>query len=317
MTEFEAIEWLINELGDLWNHESVVTGPGDDAAILSVPAEHELAVSTDTLVAGVHFPEGTNADLIAYRAIAINVSDMASMGAKPLAVTVAMTLESIEQSWLELFVEGLRVAASEYEVCLIGGNIAKGPLNITVTIHGSIPRGSSLLRSNAQLHDDIWLTGTIGATQIFLKGGGLEPREQVSELAELRDLRPFARYFMPHARSKFATAVREHVNAAIDISDGLVADLMHVIRASELGAEIELNRVATWSGVSVVDAASRDDSYELLFTANPSERTAVLDVASSLSTPVVMIGRIVEGKALKVLLDGEEVERLPGFDHFD
>lgn len=315
MNEFELIERLIQGFGDLTEADFIDTGAGDDAAIFAAPSDQQLVVSTDTLVPDVHFPAAAPSDLVGYRAVAINVSDLAAMGATPLGMTIALTVESLDGDWIERFAHGVAVAAREYEVKIFGGNLARGPLNVNVTIHGVVPSEEASLRSNAKVGDDIWLTGTLGATTAFLKTPTIHQASLETLLAQ-RDESATVRYFLPHARTDFAVRVRDLVHGAIDISDGLASELTHLTKASQCGALINLERLPVWRGLKPVDVIGPDDSYELLFTASQGERARILEIGSATYTPVVVIGNVIADRTVSYSFDGKRVSPRPGFDHF-
>ena len=315
MNEFELIEQLIRGFGDLTQADFIATGAGDDGAVLDLSGDEQLVVSTDTLVPDVHFPSNVRGDLVGYRSVAINVSDLAAMAAKPLGMTIALTIDALDAEWIEQFVHGIGVAAREFGVRILGGNLARGALNITVTIHGSVPRGEASLRSQAQVGDDIWLTGTLGATRVFLNDPA-NPQESLDSLLIRRDTCAIARYFLPHPRVDLALKIRDIAHGAIDVSDGLASELVHVTKASQCGASICLDRLPVWFGYEVMDAIGPDDSYELLFTASPSDRSKVLEAAFTTETPVVVIGEVVKDQNITYTLDEVKVNPRSGFDHF-
>ena len=315
MNEFELIEQLIQGFGDLAEADFIDTGPGDDAAVLAVPSDQQLVVSTDTLVPDVHFPATAPGELVGYRSVAINVSDLAAMGAAPLGMTIALTVESLDSDWVKRLAHGIAVAAREYKVKILGGNLARGPLNINVTIQGVVPRGEALLRSDAQIGDDIWLTGTLGATTAYLKTPTIQ-QESLETLLSQRDECATVRYFLPHARTDFALRIREFAHGAIDISDGLASELIHLTKASKCGASINLDELPVWRGQNALEVLGADDSYELLFTAEKSERMQILEIGAATNTPVVDIGSVIADHTVSYSLDGEQVSPRPGFDHF-
>ncbi|MCY4128363.1 MAG: thiamine-phosphate kinase [Gammaproteobacteria bacterium] len=315
MNEFELIEQLIRGFGDLTKADFIATGPGDDAAVVNLPDDQQLVVSTDTLVPDVHFPAEARGDLVGFRSVAINVSDLAAMGATPLGMTVAMTIDSLASDWIQQFAHGIAVAAREFNVKILGGNLARGPLNITVTIQGSVPNGKALLRSQAQIGDDIWLTGTLGATRAFLDER-TNPQSSIETLLSRQDTCAVARYFLPHPRVEFASKIRDVVHGAIDVSDGLASELAHLTKASQCGASISLNGLPVWRGLNTMDVVGPDDSYEVLFTANEGDRPQILELALLTYTPVVIIGEVVADQNVSYTLDGESVIPQTGFDHF-
>ena len=315
MNEFELIGRLIDRFGELTRGEFVEVGPGDDAAVLNVSANEQLVVTTDTLVPGVHFPANTRGDLVGYRTVAINVSDLAAMGANPRCMTVALTVEFIDNEWIEALAFGMSVAAHEFDLKIVGGNLARGALNISATVHGAVPHGKALLRSGAQANDDIWVTGTLGATCEFLRNPVI-PHERLEAILARRDSCALARYFLPHPRVDFAVRMRDIANAAIDISDGLTSEVVHLTSASSCGAQIVLDRLPMWPTLEPLTVIGPDDSYELLFTASKQDRSRVLATASATHTPVVALGQIVGGREVSFMLDGKDQTPRLGYDHF-
>ena len=315
MNEFELIDRFIEGLGELTQGEFIVAGPGDDGAVLDVPDGLQLVVSTDALVSGVHFPDGLRGDFVGYRSIAVNVSDLAAMAASPMAVTIALTVDSVELSWLDSFLNGVKSASLQYGLKVIGGNLAKGPLNVTVTVYGTVPKGEALLRSGSHVGDDIWLTGKVGATHAFLKSQDV-PTQSLDALLDEQDVCPTIRYLLPHARTSFSESIREIAHAAIDVSDGLASEVAHMTRHCDLGAEIQLDRLPVWAGADPVLAAGADDSYELLFTAEPSVRDQILTAAQDTNTPAVVLGTMVKEPGLRFWLNDLEIQLELGYDHF-
>ena len=315
MNEFKLIEKIISQLGEASESSNVEIGPGDDAAVVSIPTGEQLVVSTDSMVVDVHFPKRASADLIGYRTVAASVSDLAAMGAHPIGATVALTIEEVDVDWVERFVGGVRSASEEYDLPVIGGNLARGSLNIVTTVQGRVAAGQALRRAGSQTGDDIWVTGTLGATRCFLN----EPNQNMQDLATLRPLRDssgYARYFLPHARVQFASTIAQFVHACIDVSDGLASELEHLSRASQRGMRVDLSKVPVWEGLDVCDVAGGDDSYELLFTTPPAVRSNVLECAFQTATPVVVIGEVTAQGAVELRLDGETLTADGGFDHF-
>ncbi|MEO5573799.1 MAG: thiamine-phosphate kinase [Gammaproteobacteria bacterium] len=301
--------------------QGVVLGIGDDAALLNVPAGMELAVSVDTLLAGVHFPENTQAADIGHKALAVNLSDMAAMGAEPRWATLALTLPKIDTAWLEGFSAGFFALAERYKVTLIGGDTTRGPLSITVQMHGLVPVGLALRRASARPGDLIYVTGELGDAGLALRAlqGTLDlPAEHKAQLLE--------RLNRPEPRIAAGLALRGIASAAIDISDGLAADLGHILSASKVGATLHLERLPLSADVSsfVIKGGdwnlplSAGDDYELCFTVparNEIKLRAVLDRLMCTCTP---IGMIEEAPGLRCeLADGKSfTPDSAGYDHF-
>lgn len=295
----------------------VLVGIGDDAAV--VRSNLPLAVATDTLVAGVHFPAAMPPRSIGYRALAVNLSDLAAMGARPRWCTLALTLEDASDTWLAAFAEGLLGLAVEHSVELIGGDITRGPLTVSVHILGTLEPDGVLLRSGATLGDDIYVTGTLGgaAAGLLLLQRGQRSGRVAESLIE--------KFERPIPRVAAGLALREIAGAAIDISDGLVADLGHICEQSGCGAAIELERVPLPPGLDelfgpeqMLDFALRGgDDYELCFTAAPARAGLVERAFADLGIEVLRIGRIVAGTRVVAASTGRALDAVRGgYTHF-
>ena len=296
----------------------VVLGIGDDAALLSVPNDHHLVVSTDTLNSGVHFPEDTAPENIGYKALAVNLSDLAAMGATPAWASLAISLPDTDVEWLEKFLDGFFELADENSVQLIGGDTTQGPLSITVTVHGFIPKDQALRRDAAKLGDEIWVTGSIGDAA----AGLAQWRAKGLQSAKLR-----YRLDRPTPRINVGIALRGIANAAIDISDGLLADLSHILAASKMGAEIEVCRVPMSKPLLDHFPDDREryrlqlsggDDYELCFTAPAHQSLAIEQALVECDVIGTVIGHIVAGTELKCFDEKGELFELggKGFEHF-
>jgi thiamine-monophosphate kinase len=298
--------------------EDVLLGIGDDAALLRVPDGHDLALSTDTLVAGVHFPPETAPADIGWKALAANLSDLAAMGATPAWCTLALTLPHADADWLDAFLDGFCELADAHEVALVGGDTTRGPLAMTLAVHGFVPAGQALRRDRAQAGEDVWVTGTLGDAAGALRqwrGGGLQS-------AKLR-----FRLDRPTPRIAAGISLRGLASAAIDLSDGLAADLGHVLAASGVGAELELGRLPTSRTLAehFADEAARwrlqlsgGDDYELCFTAPSAHALEIERVLAECELPATVIGRTTREPGLRLLTpDGEAfVHAGTGFEHF-
>ena len=231
LSEFELIEQVFKK--HCIETPDVICGIGDDAAVIKVPPEMELVLSMDTLVAGVHFSSDTKPQDLGYKALAVNLSDIAAMGAEPRWVILSMTLPDADQSWLEKFMAGFAELANKHAVNLVGGDLSRGPLSITIAIHGLVPEGKTIKRSGAKTGDLIYVTGTLGDAGLALKvlNEGLS-------IAKDHQTYIFDRLHRPSSRITTGLALREIASSAIDISDGLVADLGHILVASKVGATL-------------------------------------------------------------------------------
>lgn len=300
----------------------VEIGIGDDCALLNIPEKQTLAISTDTLVSGIHFlPDIDPADL-AYKALAVNVSDLAAMGADPAWLTLALTLPSVDESWLKAFSDSLFEQLDYYDMQLIGGDTTKGPLSMTLGIHGYVPVGRALKRSGAKPGDWIYVTGTPGDSAAGL--AILQNRLTVSDETDNAYL--VKRHLRPTPRILQGQALRDLASSAIDLSDGLVSDLGHILKASECGARIDLDALPYSEAMQRhVDgeqamrwALSGGEDYELCFTV-PELNRGALDVAlGHLGVPFTCIGQ------MSADVDGMHFQRggdvvtfdYKGFDHF-
>ncbi|EAY2466947.1 thiamine-phosphate kinase [Salmonella enterica] len=300
----------------------VETGIGDDCALLNIPEKQTLAISTDTLVAGNHFlPDIDPADL-AYKALAVNLSDLAAMGADPAWLTLALTLPEVDEPWLEAFSDSLFELLNYYDMQLIGGDTTRGPLSMTLGIHGYIPAGRALKRSGAKPGDWIYITGTPGDSAAGL--AVLQKRLQVPEETDARYF--IKRHLRPTPRILHGQALRDIASAAIDLSDGLISDLGHIVKASGCGARVDVDalpksdamRRHVDAGQAQRWALSGGEDYELCFTV-PELNRGALDVAiGQLGVPFTCVGQMsadVEG--LNFVRDGMPVTfDWKGYDHF-
>lgn len=303
--------------------KDVSTGIGDDCAILTVPEKQQVAISTDTLVSGIHFLPTISPEDLAYKALAVNISDLAAVGADPAWASLALTLPKVDNDWLETFSRSLFALAEYYSIQLIGGDTTKGPLSLTITIQGLVPQGMALLRSGAKIGDWIYVTGFLGDSAAGL--AVLQNRLQPSQ-PESRDYF-ITRHLRPQPRLLQGQALRSLASAAIDISDGLISDLNHILTASGCGARINLDALpystAMKSQVSKeqaeIWALSGGEDYELCFTV-PEINRGALDIAlAHTGADFHCIGQIMPiAEGIRYLREGKEVHpNLKGFDHFD
>lgn len=318
--EFDLITRYFNRLKN--NRRDVVLGIGDDCALLAVTEKQLLAVSTDTLVSGIHFlPDIDPADL-GYKALAVNLSDLAAMGADPAWLSLALTLPDVDETWLTRFSDSLFELLDYYGMQLIGGDTTRGPLSMTLTIQGLVPAGRALTRAGARIGDWIYVTGHLGDSAAGL--AILQNRLQVTDPQDRALL--LARHLRPHPRVLQGQGLRDLASAAIDISDGLISDLGHILKASECGARINLDSIPLSSALSAQTdpeqalrwALSGGEDYELCFTV-PEINRGALDVAlGHLGADYTCIGQIgPQSEGLRFLRDDAAIE-LPwrGFDHF-
>jgi len=263
VNEFSLINDYFNSIAP--HRDDVLFGIGDDAACVRVPADMDLLVSTDTLVENVHFRSDWDAYDIAWRSVNVNVSDMAAMAALPCWVSLALTLPTFDESWLRRFSLGLSDALRDYNIALIGGDTTRGPLTITLTIHGLAPKGQAIRRSGANVGDAIVVSGALGAAAQAVVD---EPMVDAHLRSILMD-----KLLRPRPRLDLMDLLRSHATAAIDISDGLSADLNHILNASQVGATLDLASIPVHPFVQQIQKAnaiefalSGGDDYELCFT---------------------------------------------------
>jgi len=315
--EFSIIERYFKPLATLSQHENtVIIGPGDDCAVLRVPDGQEVCVSTDTLLEGVHFLPNSRAKVVASRTMAANLSDLAAMGASPYAFLLAMTFPEAREDWLEDFSATLSDIIKQYQVPLVGGNLSKGPLSLTVTVMGTVPAGSALKRSGASVGDDIYVTGTLGDAA---QGLALLRKGEVNGYL-------VSRYQFPVARIAAGRQLRGLAKSLIDISDGLVAEIGHLGEADSLGAEIAAGELPL--SKELVQSAGQEaaigmalfagDDYELCFTADPADSGKIKAVSASIGVPMTRIGVVTESDKIVIRNSkGEPMEfGRPGYEHF-
>jgi len=298
----------------------VLLGIGDDAALLQPPPNRALVVTMDTLNAGVHFPADTSATDIGWKALAVNLSDLAAMGAEPVWCTLSLSLPEADTTWLDGFLDGFLALAQAHGVALVGGDTTRGPLSISVTAHGVVEPGTALRREGARAGDDIWVTGTLGDAAAALDHW----QRGIPCPAALR-----TRLDRPAPRVAAGRALAGFAHAAIDLSDGLAADLAHLCRASAVAATVWLPLLPTSPEFATlqVDTQTRwrwqvsgGDDYELCFTASPACRDALQTRLKNTGVLITRIGRMIESAAHEVRLVTETGTRWhpphPGFVHF-
>jgi thiamine-monophosphate kinase len=312
--EFDLIEYLRRH--NPVQRPDVVQGIGDDCARVQVPSGFELAVTTDTLVAGVHFPVDTPPHAIGYKSLAVNLSDLAAMGAEPAWITLALTLPQADMVWLASFAEGFFGLAAQYGVQLIGGDTTQGPLSITVQAQGFIPQGQAITRSGAKPGDYICVTGFLGEAGLNLL------KHNSHEIpAGARN-----RLNYPEPRIIAGIALRGIASAAIDVSDGLIADLGHILTASGVGARLTLEELPL-SPAMLEDqdpakmfelALAAGDDYELCFTIGEQHIEWVNQLQYDLKLPIKHIGNIQETPGLRIYRSGGQPLEIAsgGYEHF-
>lgn len=318
MNEFDIIKHYFTKAS---HRKDVIMGPGDDCALLQVPANTLLAVSTDTLVSGVHFFADMDPTALGHKALAVNLSDLAAMGADPCWVSLAITLPEVDEVWIKKFCAGFFELAEYYNVALVGGDTTKGPLSITVTVHGTLPLGKGLLRSGAQVGDGIYVTGTLGDAALGLQQalGNIQVPAAHQEFVRNK-------FEYPHPRILVGQALRDIATSALDLSDGLAGDLAHICRASGLRAQIEVELLplsdAMQASVSQEQgwelALTGGDDYELCFTVSELHRGQLETALSHCGVKFTRVGRMFSGEPnVELVHEGKPYQIVnQSWDHF-
>lgn len=328
--EFELISTYFKSISKQESkskQDSVVLGIGDDGAVLNIKQGQQLVVTTDTLVAGVHFPLDTSPGDIAHKAIAVNLSDLAAMGAKPEWLSLSLAMPTADSDWLAAFSQEFRQVCQETEVTLIGGDTCRSPhLVITVTAQGFVACGQAILRSGAREGDDIYVTGTLGdasAGLALLVAAGRNDNDSSLEKSQAPWL--IQRLNRPQARVEVGKELVAIASAAIDISDGLLADLHHVLDASGCGAKIDADSIPL--SEALIQCFSREkalefalaggDDYELCFTAPRDKRKALEDVIKSVDCSVTRIGEVIASPGISIMRNNQvRPFDFLGYQHF-
>jgi thiamine-monophosphate kinase len=301
--------------------KDVVLGIGDDCAIVK-PIEHQqIAITTDTLVAGVHFPENTPARAIGHKSVAVSLSDLAAMGAEPSWISLAITLPKINEEWAKEFCAGVFELCDFYNVQLIGGDTTQGPLSITITAQGYTPVNKQITRAGAKAGDWLYVSGTVGDAALALryvqKNIAVEERFRAALLDKLN---------YPKPRVLAGQVLRQYASAAIDISDGLAADLSHLCAASKVGVNLVVDNLplseALIDSLAINDAyqlaLTGGDDYELLFTVSEDNKVGMETALANTGVAITCIGQLNSSQKIKTLLNGETVcINLQGFEHFN
>lgn len=318
LNEFGLIQRFFNQTAP----EGYI-GVGDDCAVFAVRPGFQLAVSTDTLIEGRHFFPDVDPQLLGHKALAVNLSDLAAMGAKPTGCVLALAVPAVDEPWLNDFSQGFLALAQESGCPLIGGDTTRNPHGIvlTVTVFGEVPVAHALRRDRAQPQDDIWITGSLGAPDLALRYLSGSLAMDAVRLAQSRALLE-----QPQPPNSFAPALLEHAHAAIDISDGLLQDLSHILQASSCGATLQWDGLPVHSALdglepSLVESAvlTGGDVFQLCFTAPTAQRAYLLDQAAKHGIFLSRIGQVTEGSGIRVLDKNNHPLDLPaqgGFDHF-
>ena len=321
MNEFELIQHFFTRSACAQGGENISLGIGDDCALLQIPAGQCCAISTDTLVSGIHFPDNAPAFLLGQRALAVAVSDLAAMGATPIGFTLAITLPQIDADWLQAFSEGLSAMALSCGIGLVGGDTTRGPLAIGVTVMGAVPQQQALLRSGAQEGDLLCVSGPLGAAAAAVPVvlGEIDPQT----IAEQTLQQLLGAYWSPQPQLKLGQYLRGKASAALDISDGLLADFGHIAKASNVCLQIQQAQVPVadaarkllGDNAALQCALSGGDDYQLAFTI-ASDRVTGLQQ----SFPAVqVIGQVCAGAGVQLLDKTGQLlaHSYNGYQHFE
>jgi thiamine-monophosphate kinase len=299
----------------------VQLGVGDDCALLQPPIGELLAVSTDMLIEGRHFFAGANPYDLGHKALAVNLSDLAAMGAQPISFTLALALPTSDPHWLQPFSEGLFHLADAQDIELMGGDTTRGPLAISITVIGSVPNTQALKRSSAQAGDELWVSGTLGDARL-----ALEVLQNKRTLAPDLFAKASKRLHRPEPRVALGLALRGIASAAIDVSDGLLGDLSHLINQSSLSATLFVDDLPFGEALSIQTIDTRyalalngGDDYELCFSASADKHHAVIDAGQRSQTQVTCIGRLDKGSGIEIQdHQGKLISAVnQSFDHFN
>jgi thiamine-monophosphate kinase len=316
--ESQLIERYFRGLGG--ERVDTVLGIGDDAALLRLPPDSELALTTDALVEGVHFLPGAPARSLAHRALAVNLSDIAAMGAVPAWALLSLNLPAADEDWLQEFSAGFAALARQHQVALVGGNLSRGPLSITLQLAGVVPAGQALRRSGARAGDRLYLSGSVGDAACgrnMLHGGGPIPNE--ADAAWLQQ-----RFQYPTPRVALGEALRGIASACIDVSDGVYVDATRLLTASGCAAALEIERLPlsqplrhALRGEAWRAALAGGEDYELCFSVPPVHTDALAAIAARTGQALTCIGTLHDGNGITLTAAGAVVPFSPaGFDHF-
>lgn len=311
-SEFEIIEHYFKK-----KMKHTALGVGDDAAIINIQKNHQLVISSDMLIENIHFLKNTNPFHLGWKSLAVNLSDIAAMGGKPKWTTLSISLPKISHLWLRKFSGGFFKCANQFGIDLIGGDTSRGPLSISVTIMGEIKNNHGLLRSNAKINDDIWITGQLGLASM-----GLASLQRKLKLPPLLKTKCINTLEVPTPRVSLGSHLSRYTNSCIDISDGLIQDLNHILKASKVGAVLMLNDIPCEKFIHTSKqyqfVLNGGDDYELLFTAPKKNRSYIKKIAKKTNTAANIIGIITHKKDFKILnTQGKSVPfNIMGFDHF-
>ena len=318
MKEFELIKEFFT--AQPVSRKDVAMGIGDDCALIKSSDDMFIAITTDTLVSGVHFPEDTPARAIGHKAVAVNLSDLAAMGAQPAWISVAITLPEVDEQWLKEFTAGMFELTEYYNVQLIGGDTTKGPLSITITAQGTVPANQALCRNGAKNGDYLFVTGDFGDAGLALKAINGEIELSTADFDAVKSKLDY-----PSPQVLIAQMIRDDATSAIDVSDGLLADLNHLCKASTLGVninveDIPLSKVMT-DNLEPVDAINlaltSGDDYQLIFTVNAANKVGIETAMQHANVPFTCIGQMNTNEEINLFYEKKPFTvTTRGFEHF-
>ncbi len=325
-SEFNIIQTFFTDparaISDRQGHSDIVLGIGDDCAIINSPDNQQLVVSIDTLISGVHFPEQTSPEAIAHKALAVNLSDLAAMGAEPAWFTLALTLPKADESWLTSFSSALFKLAEEFNISLIGGDTTRGKLAITIQVAGYVPQGRALLRSGARAGDIIALTGSLGAASIGLDIVLGKNHNTYQCLSDKQQQEALLALNYPSPKIKEGLLLRDYAHAVLDLSDGLLSDLGHILKAGVVGADVFLEQLPLAESLQCLEpelawerALTGGDDYQLCFSLDPEKWQQLKNIAPQFTA----IGVITDTNELRLLNRSGELfhPRNGGYNHFE
>lgn len=314
MGEFELIRRYFFPIAEAGNSSAILLGPGDDCAIQRVDPGRDLVFSVDALVEGVHFPHHYDPEKLGWRSLAVAASDLAAMGADPVCFTLALTLPDADAEWLHAYAGGLARAADCFGLSLAGGDTTRGPLTLSLQVHGTVPQGQAIRRSGAQAGDYVCVSGTLGQA-----GAALDYLESHNPGPD--ELSVLSRYHYPEPRLSLGAALRGSASAAVDISDGLVADLGHILEASGVAGSIDVAKLPLSAALkrlvgedAINLALNAGDDYELCITISPR---AWESLPEDICSRLTIVGEVGSGNGLVITHKGQTLTpRAGGYDHF-
>ena len=310
-TEFEIIEKFFFK-----KSIKAYKGIGDDAALFKKDDDNLWAISTDTLNKNIHFMAATDPYKIGWKAMAVNVSDILAMGASPMFALLAIAMPKANNDWLKQFSKGFFACCKEFNVELIGGDTTRGPLSINVTVLGDVNKNSVLLRSNAKIEDDLWVTGNLGLPALGLKI--IKNKIKVPIIIAKNSIKALEK---PTLNKFTIDKIKPFCNSAIDISDGFVADLSHILKASKVGAKVNLKDMPINNWIKKTGqedlALYGGDDYQIILTASKNKRAKIEKLIQKNNLSLTRVGTITKDKKLRINDNGKEIKLKKGFEHFE